>query len=183
MRNKTWVRLLAYVTGTVNQELLLRNEYLAAENRILRAKLPSRLRLSNPERATLAQAHKHRSAAVSFGRFLAERWSTPTNYLARIQADGSGLERLLDAPIAEKRAVSPDGEWVAVAGMLVGGNAPPGTVRGTFSVSTRDRSSRSICKGPCQVRWCSDGKYLCKRRMQNRPVNKRRVSGDSAGRN
>jgi hypothetical protein len=27
-------RLLAYVTGTPNQELLLRNEYLAAENRI-----------------------------------------------------------------------------------------------------------------------------------------------------
>jgi putative transposase len=28
-------RLLAYITGTVNQELLLRNEYLTAENRIL----------------------------------------------------------------------------------------------------------------------------------------------------
>src|SRR6202162_4315522 len=54
MRNKKWVRLLAYVTGSVNQELLLQNEYLAAENRILRAKLPSRLRLSDPERATLA---------------------------------------------------------------------------------------------------------------------------------
>jgi hypothetical protein len=43
MRNKKWVRLLAYVTGSVNQELLLQNEYLAAENRILRAKPPSRL--------------------------------------------------------------------------------------------------------------------------------------------
>ena len=42
MRNKKWVRLLAYVTGSVNQELLLQNEYLAAENRILRAKRPSR---------------------------------------------------------------------------------------------------------------------------------------------
>jgi putative transposase len=31
-----WARLVAYVTGTVNQELLLRNEYLGAENRILR---------------------------------------------------------------------------------------------------------------------------------------------------
>ena len=31
-----WVRILAYITGTVDQELLLRNEYLAAENRILR---------------------------------------------------------------------------------------------------------------------------------------------------
>jgi hypothetical protein len=35
MRNKKWARLLAYVTGTVNQELLLQNQYLAAENRIL----------------------------------------------------------------------------------------------------------------------------------------------------
>ena len=32
--------------GLVNQELFLRNEYLAAENRILRAHVPSRLRLS-----------------------------------------------------------------------------------------------------------------------------------------
>src|ERR1700729_1079806 len=58
MKNKKWVRLLAYVTGGVNQELLLQNEYLAAENRILRAKLPSRLRLNNPERATLAEIGK-----------------------------------------------------------------------------------------------------------------------------
>jgi putative transposase len=58
MRNARWLRLLAYVTGTVNQELLARNEYLAAENRILRAKLPSRLRLSEPERVTLAEIGK-----------------------------------------------------------------------------------------------------------------------------
>jgi len=58
MRNKKWARLLAYVTGSVNQELLLQNEYLAAENRILRAKLPARLRLNDPERATLAEIGK-----------------------------------------------------------------------------------------------------------------------------
>ena len=58
MRNSRWLRLLAYVTGSVNQELLLRNEYLAAENRILRTKLPRRLRLSNPERVTLSEIGK-----------------------------------------------------------------------------------------------------------------------------
>ena len=59
MRDTThWVRLLAFVTGLVNQELLLQNEYLAAENRILRARLPSRLRLSDPERGTLAEIGK-----------------------------------------------------------------------------------------------------------------------------
>jgi hypothetical protein len=52
---QTWARLLAYVTGLVNQELLLQNEYLAAENRILHAHLPARLRLANPERVALAE--------------------------------------------------------------------------------------------------------------------------------
>ncbi len=36
-----WARLLAYATGTV-QELLLRSEYLAAENRILRGQIKGR---------------------------------------------------------------------------------------------------------------------------------------------
>jgi len=51
----TWARLLAYATGLVNQELLLQNEYLAAENGILRAHLQPRLRLSDGERTTLAE--------------------------------------------------------------------------------------------------------------------------------
>lgn len=50
-----WARLLAYITGTVDQELLLRNEYLAAENRILRAQIKGRLLLSEGEKATLAE--------------------------------------------------------------------------------------------------------------------------------
>ncbi len=33
-----WARMLAYITGTVDQELLLRNEYLAAESRIPKAR-------------------------------------------------------------------------------------------------------------------------------------------------
>jgi hypothetical protein len=42
--------MLAYITGTVDQELLLRNEYLAAENRILRAQFKGRLLLSDAEK-------------------------------------------------------------------------------------------------------------------------------------
>jgi len=34
-----WARNLAYVREMVDQELLARNEYLAAENRILKAQL------------------------------------------------------------------------------------------------------------------------------------------------
>jgi len=54
-----WARILAYITGTVDQELLLRNEYLVAENRILKAQIKIRLRLTDAERVTLAEiAHR-----------------------------------------------------------------------------------------------------------------------------
>jgi putative transposase len=58
MQDNTWARLLAYVTGLVNQRLLLQCEYLVAENRILRSQLPGKLRLSNSERRTLAEIGK-----------------------------------------------------------------------------------------------------------------------------
>jgi hypothetical protein len=50
-----WARMLAYVTGTVDQELLARNEYLAAGNRILKAQLKGRLKFSDAERASLGE--------------------------------------------------------------------------------------------------------------------------------
>ena len=53
-----WLRLLGYVTGLVNQELLLKNEYLVAENRILKAHIRGRLLLSDGEKATLAEIAK-----------------------------------------------------------------------------------------------------------------------------
>src|SRR5674476_712546 len=54
-RRMEWARILAYITGTVDQELLLRNEYLAAENRILRGQLKGRLKFSDAERAKLGE--------------------------------------------------------------------------------------------------------------------------------
>ena len=53
-----WKTLLAYITGTVDQELLLRNEYLVAENRILRQQITGRVRLTDGERRTLAELGK-----------------------------------------------------------------------------------------------------------------------------
>ena len=50
-----WARILAFVTGMVDQELLSRNEYLTAENRILKAQLQGRLKLTDAERATLGE--------------------------------------------------------------------------------------------------------------------------------
>ena len=63
----------------MDQELLLRNEYLAAENRILKAQLQARLRLSDAERVTLGEighglGRKALSEVASaFGRPAVER--------------------------------------------------------------------------------------------------------------
>ena len=42
-----WRKAVAYITGTVDEELLLRREYLSAENRILVQQLQGRLRLTD----------------------------------------------------------------------------------------------------------------------------------------
>jgi hypothetical protein len=63
--------MLAYITGTVDQELLLRNEYLAAENRVLRAKIKGRLLLSESEKVTLAEIAQPESvecSQIGYGR-------------------------------------------------------------------------------------------------------------------
>src|SRR5438034_9104974 len=50
-----WKHLLASITGTVDQELLLRNEYLVTENRMLRNQITGRVRLTDAKRKTLAE--------------------------------------------------------------------------------------------------------------------------------
>ncbi len=37
-----WKSMLSYISGSVDEELLLRNEYLVAENRVLRNQLKAR---------------------------------------------------------------------------------------------------------------------------------------------
>ena len=56
-----WKALLAYITGSVDQELRLRNAYLATENRILRHQIQGRVRLRDGERKTLAEIGKQLS--------------------------------------------------------------------------------------------------------------------------
>ena len=45
-----WKRMLAYISGSLDQELLLRNEYRVTENQI-----KGRLQLTDPERISLAE--------------------------------------------------------------------------------------------------------------------------------
>ena len=94
-------RLLAYVTGLVNQELLLKNEYLLAENRILKAHLQAGFRLSRPERTALAEIGKR------LGRKLLQQVASVANpdtilgwyrKLVAAKFDGSPQRRLPGRP-------------------------------------------------------------------------------------
>ena len=49
------VEVLSLIGGHVNQELLLRNEFLAAENEILRSRIKGKLKLTDEERIRLAK--------------------------------------------------------------------------------------------------------------------------------
>ena len=60
-----WRKILAYVTGEVDESLLLRIEYLIEENRVLRRQV-KRLRLNDTERRTLAEK------AMQLGKLMAD---------------------------------------------------------------------------------------------------------------
>ena len=51
-----WKQLLVSITRSVDQELRLRNEYLASENRILRNQIKGRVQLSDGDRQALAES-------------------------------------------------------------------------------------------------------------------------------
>ena len=51
-----WKRMLAYVTGSVDEELRLQNEYLVTENRILRDQIKGRVRLTDPDVSVLQKS-------------------------------------------------------------------------------------------------------------------------------
>lgn len=52
------VEAFALVSGNVDKEILARNEYLAAENRILKSKLKKPVSFNNSERIQLAKVEK-----------------------------------------------------------------------------------------------------------------------------
>src|SRR5205809_7443420 len=51
-----WKQLLVSITRSVDQELRLRNEYLASENRSLRNQSSGRVQLSDSDRRVLAES-------------------------------------------------------------------------------------------------------------------------------
>ena len=58
--------MLAYITGSVNEDLLRRIEYLLEENRVLRHQIDKRILLTDNERRTLAER------AIALGKLMAD---------------------------------------------------------------------------------------------------------------
>src|SRR3982074_1322811 len=86
-----WARILAYVTGTVDQELLARNEYLAAENRIMKAQLKGRLKLSDGDRGALREiGHRLGRKALAEVASVARQVTTAGWYRKLIARKGDG---------------------------------------------------------------------------------------------
>jgi putative transposase len=100
-----WARMLVYITGSVDQELLLRNEYLAAENRILRAKIKGRLLLSDAEKVTLAEI-AHRLGRKALGDVAATaKPDTLLGWYRKLIAkkfDGSRFRKSVGRPLVDE---------------------------------------------------------------------------------
>jgi len=105
-----WARILAYVTGTVDQELLARNEYLAAENRIMKAQLKGRLKLSDAERGALGE----------IGHCLGRKVLVDVATIARPDTILGGIASLSPANSMDRRPVE------ARAGLGSNGQREPG---------------------------------------------------------
>jgi eukaryotic-like serine/threonine-protein kinase len=73
-----------------------------------------------------------------------------SNYLYRVNADGSGRVKALPDPILEFQDVSPDGRWAVVARTL--GQESP-----IFASSVDGTGSVTLCPGYCVAQWTSDG--------------------------
>ena len=77
-----WKKMLAYVTGEVDQSLLARVEYLIEENRVVRNQIEKRILLTDGERKILAEK------AVPLGRLMADTVTIvmPETFLKRHRA-------------------------------------------------------------------------------------------------
>jgi hypothetical protein len=99
---------------------------------------------------------------VSFGaegELIFRSLEEKTNWLVRIQKDGTGRERVTTAPILDKGAVSPGGAWV-IAFSPGSGNEASRADRALYAVPSDGRALRRICSSLCSAAWSSDGKFF-----------------------
>ena len=79
-----------------------------------------------------------------------------SNYLYRMNRDGSARAKFVPYPISNFMGVSPDGRWTAVTVAADGG---PNTVA-EIAIPTDGGKPERLCTGRCTPQWAPDGRYL-----------------------
>jgi Tol biopolymer transport system component len=79
-----------------------------------------------------------------------------TNYLYRINRDGSARTKVVPYPISNFMGVSPDGRWAAVTVPIDGA---PGTIA-EIAIPIEGGTPKRLCSGYCMPQWAPDGRYL-----------------------
>jgi eukaryotic-like serine/threonine-protein kinase len=82
------------------------------------------------------------------GELVFRQLGAQVNYLARVKTDGTGLARVLNQPITDLLAVSPDGSLAAIGG------------DNTSLVSLKDGTLKQVCSSVCLVHWPAAGGFL-----------------------
>ena len=78
------------------------------------------------------------------------------NFVYRMKADGSDRRKILQQPVLDLVAVSPDGRWVVFAGATHMEEPPAGTQ----AVPVDGGPAVLLCAGYCNVDWDASGKFL-----------------------
>ena len=86
------------------------------------------------------------------GSVLFLRRDQKTGYIYRIQADGSGLRKLADTPVAAINTISPDRRWIVCQWGVPGDQVSVGA----RAFATDGSESRLLCQGACWVSWSPD---------------------------
>ena|SRR5215469_1466802 len=101
-----WARLLAHATGAINRELLLKNEYLVAENRILKTGEGA----VGPFRRRKSYARGARSSARPQG-FAGSGRDGTTRYRSGLVSETHRPEvRWVEVPAASRPTEDPSGD-------------------------------------------------------------------------
>jgi Tol biopolymer transport system component len=120
------------------------------ENQIWIAPLDHR---SSPRLVTRSGDH---AAFGANGEVVFRQLDERVNYLARVNKDGSGRQRISSIAVIDKQGVSPDGQWVVTAVAEEGKDAS----RHVLAIPIHGGAAQTICQERCIARWSDDGRMF-----------------------
>ena len=93
----------------------------------------------------------------STGEILFRLSSGGTNYVARMNRDGSDRAKVAPSPVSTVMGISSDRKWVIA---MAPWHGTSGDYMATIAVPVGGGNPRQICEGFCIPQWAPDGRYL-----------------------